>query len=361
MARLPIEILDLSRRNARLLSQTVTLINERQDQFLFSVLDEAKAFDLHFAVRNDTEINKFIPSLNQRKAEWRGYHPFLLCFFDSAISLGNDRNLFSVDLAQRGFAAITTHNVLDILIPPDKIAAYVVFQLAFFALKFSGGDIDFHEEDRGCIFDYREKKIGIVKCISAPHICDDCKTKLQENGGCVSPTQLSSVYAMLETASELIAEQKKAEPIRRKKIFIGSSVEGLGIARAIQSELDHEYSVEVWNQSEVFGLGTATLEALEEAVKSYDFGIFVFTPDDQITMRDKLAPVVRDNVIFETGLFVGKLGRYRSFVVRPRKLSMQIPTDLNGIIVADYDPAQLNLAAAVGAPCTKIRSAIGKV
>lgn len=116
--------------------------------------------------------------------------------------------------------------------------------------------------------------------------------------------------------------------------------------------------MEIWNQSQVFGLGTSTLEALEVAVDEYDFGVFVFTPDDKRTMRGKNNLVARDNVIFESGLFIGKLGRYRSFIVKPRGILIQMPSDLNGITVADYDPTKTNLAGAVGAACTKLRAAM---
>jgi predicted nucleotide-binding protein len=49
--------------------------------------------------------------------------------------------------------------------------------------------------------------------------------------------------------------------------------------------LQYEFEVEIWNQGTIFGLGTAALEALESAVLVYDFGIFVFTPDDEAHVR----------------------------------------------------------------------------
>ena len=40
---------------------------------------------------------------------------------------------------------------------------------------------------------------------------------------------------------------------------------------------------------------------------------------------------------------------------------MQVPSDLNGITVADYDPTKSSIGAAVGAACSKLRTAISKV
>jgi len=360
MARMPIEILDLRRERTSLLLSAIGLANDAQDQYHFSVLDDAKSYDLLFSVHDDTDIHTFIPRLWKRKLEWRGFHPFLLCLFDTAINIDDTHNLFSVDMADQGFAAVTVHNVETVLIPFEQMTSYLVFQLAFFALKFSGCNLPFHDEDRGCLFDYREEKQGIVDAIQKGYICDQCRKKLQARQGSVSSIQLTAIFSLLEVASKIIRGLRNipADTERKVKIFIGSSVEGLEVARAIQSELEHDSDVEIWNQSDVFVLGSATLEALELAVESYDFSIFVFTPDDQITMRNKTQPVARDNVIFEAGLFIGKLGRRRSFIVRPRGILMQVPSDLDGITVADYDRSKANVTAAVGAACTRIRAAI---
>ena len=90
----------------------------------------------------------------------------------------------------------------------------------------------------------------------------------------------------------------------------------------------------------------------------YDFGIFVFSPDDRIQKRGDEASVPRDNVIFEAGLFIGKLTRFRSFIICPREVDIQLPTDLRGLTVATYDPTSVNMDAAVGPACRQIRIAI---
>jgi len=130
------------------------------------------------------------------------------------------------------------------------------------------------------------------------------------------------------------------------------------VARKLQASLAGDYAVEIWNQGTVFWLGTATLEALEEAVDQYDYGVFVFTPDDELLTRGNAKPVARDNVVFEMGLFAGRLGRRRAFAVSPHEDRVSLPSDLAGITVASYDPEARNLAAAVEPACEKIRDAI---
>jgi hypothetical protein len=263
MAQMPIEVLDLRSSRTDLLSNAITLANRAQDQYHFYLLDVSKSYDLLFFVHKETDIRKFIPRLIEQKREWRGFHPFLLCVFDAAISLDGTGNLFSVDIASAGIAAVTVHNVDTVLIPSDQMPAYVIFQLAFFALKFSGCDIDFHEEDRGCLFDYRRDKRGIVEGIRNGHICDQCKSELQKKNGGVSSVQLTAVFALLAVASEIIQGLHMTTTKRKERIFIGSSVEGLEVARAIQRELEHDSEVEIWSHSDVFVLGSSTLEALE--------------------------------------------------------------------------------------------------
>jgi predicted nucleotide-binding protein len=146
----------------------------------------------------------------------------------------------------------------------------------------------------------------------------------------------------------------------KPRIFVGSSVEGLNVARAIQKELNYDYHIELWNQSSVFRLGTATLEALEAALDAYDYAIFVFTPDDLMIKRDSQAHVVRDNVIFEAGLFIGRKGRFNAFVVHPSDISIQLPSDFHGITAAKYEAEAPNLVASVGAACSEIRAAIAQ-
>ena len=155
-----------------------------------------------------------------------------------------------------------------------------------------------------------------------------------------------------------IADSCKSQMDSKSRIFIGSSSEGLSIARKMQASLSEQFVVEIWNQSTVFGLGTHTLEALENAVKEYEFGIFVFSPDDELVSRGEKKNVARDNVIFELGLFIGKLGRKRAYIIKPIGSAIVLPTDLAAVTTATYDPANTNLAAALEPACEMIRGAV---
>jgi hypothetical protein len=145
----------------------------------------------------------------------------------------------------------------------------------------------------------------------------------------------------------------------KPSIFIGSSSEGLDIARAIEFQLKDVGEITIWNAG-VFGLGLGTLESLVNALDRFDFAILALTPDDFIVSRDVPSSSPRDNVMFELGLFMGRLGRSRTFIVHDVNSKLKIPSDLAGVTSATFDGERQdkNLIAAVGPACTLIRNSI---
>jgi len=148
-------------------------------------------------------------------------------------------------------------------------------------------------------------------------------------------------------------------------LFVASSAESVRLAHALQMGLTHAADVTVWDQG-VFSLGAVTIDALAETVDQSDFGVFVFSPDDLVRLRNQETPAVRDNVLFEFGLFISKLGRKRVFMVLPDNLPspIHLPTDLLGLTGTKYDSRKLtsdgNIQAVFGPPCFEIESAIKK-
>ncbi|MBZ6067493.1 nucleotide-binding protein [Aeromonas schubertii] len=152
---------------------------------------------------------------------------------------------------------------------------------------------------------------------------------------------------------------KKNKP----KLFIGSSVEGLEIAYAIQSELEHDSEPTVWSQG-VFNLTQSTLSDLLSALDTFDAAIFVMSPDDVVKMRGQEQTVTRDNVLFELGMFIGRLGPEKTFMVKPRNSQdFHVPTDLLGLTPGVYDNERSdgNLQAALGPFCFQVRKQLAQM
>ena len=137
-------------------------------------------------------------------------------------------------------------------------------------------------------------------------------------------------------------------------VFIGSSSEGLQTARRVAAQLEPFCQVRIWT-GDVFRPGQVFLESLVESAKECHFGVFVFTPDDLLTIRGSKKHSVRDNVLFECGLFIGLLGTKRSFFLIPEDRTLHIPTDLLGVGAARYKTYG---SKGVRLACVQLRGAI---
>lgn len=123
---------------------------------------------------------------------------------------------------------------------------------------------------------------------------------------------------------------------RKPEIFIGSSGEALGLAKAIKFNLRKIANCEVWDNA--FHIGDILLDQLIEKTQKVDYAIFVFHPSDIVISKNQLNETVRDNVVFETGLFMSKIGRKNVFIALPeRHKDIKILTDLDGFMMSHYE------------------------
>lgn len=108
------------------------------------------------------------------------------------------------------------------------------------------------------------------------------------------------------------------------------------MCRAVQMELRDDFDVQNWKQG-VFKLSRDVLDSLLDVLDRSDAGIFILRGDDLTTSRGASTPSVRDNVILELGMFIGRLGRDRTFMLTPKGDRPELPSDLDGITTADYE------------------------
>ncbi len=146
------------------------------------------------------------------------------------------------------------------------------------------------------------------------------------------------------------------------RLFIGSSSEHLDYAESVQLNLSHVKNLDVicWSQN-TFRISHYPLDDLLTQLEHMSFGVFILAPDDYVKIRDDNYYCVRDNVIFEMGMFFGALGRERTFFMAPEDIhnSYHIPSDLDGINYAKYTVSNPNEKdAAVGPACTQIKRMI---
>lgn len=120
-----------------------------------------------------------------------------------------------------------------------------------------------------------------------------------------------------------------------KKIFFGSStaaIDEMYNVSKIVGKLEG-YKTKIWENC--FGLAGRTVDSLIKVAKEVDGAIFIFSDDDEMLADDSKKNIVRDNVLFEYGLFMGLLGKEK--VTFMRKEKVKVPSDLNGITYGNLD------------------------
>ncbi len=127
--------------------------------------------------------------------------------------------------------------------------------------------------------------------------------------------------------------------MKRGKLFIGCSSEELELAEAAKSILEDEFDVTIWNEkvwdTSVFKLNSNFLSDLLIASLQFDFGIILGTKDDKVLVRGKEVLQPRDNILFELGLFTGRLGTSRCAFLIDKEIKLL--SDFNGLTLAQFD------------------------
>ena len=130
--------------------------------------------------------------------------------------------------------------------------------------------------------------------------------------------------------------------------------------RGLQKELGDQAEVQPWTRA--FTLSATYIESLEAAVEQADFAVLVLSPDDVTTSRKRKSLAPRDNVIFELGLFMGRLGRERCYMVRQDKSQLKLPSDLLGVKSASFKASRNGNWTVVLEPvCTLLAERIARL
>lgn len=120
----------------------------------------------------------------------------------------------------------------------------------------------------------------------------------------------------------------------KPRIFIGSSSEGLAIAQQIKEYFSRDFECYLWSD-DIFKYNDNYLETLMKEASLFDFGFMVCTSDDWTVSRGREYDTARDNVIFEYGLFLGRLGRKKAYIIHDK--AIKLPSDLHGITLASFE------------------------
>lgn len=140
---------------------------------------------------------------------------------------------------------------------------------------------------------------------------------------------------------ELLEEENpartgKKRPAVAQRVFI---VHGHDDAARLQVETTlHKLGFDPVVLSEATSGGKTIIEKFESHSADVGYAIVILTPDDEANSRrqpETRSFRARQNVVFELGYFVAKLGR--SHVCTLSKEGVEIPTDLHGVVYVPMD------------------------
>ena len=143
----------------------------------------------------------------------------------------------------------------------------------------------------------------------------------------------------------------KVREARTMEIFMGSSSEAMEYMEKIAVQLENlQVKPLLWNATGkgIFIPGVKTIDSLIAIAERVDAAVFIFNADDR-TWNNKSAlestDAVRDNVLFEYGLFMGKLGKNKVCFIC--KGNPKVASDLKGITYINGDEGEYNVKAKI--------------
>lgn len=148
------------------------------------------------------------------------------------------------------------------------------------------------------------------------------------------------IISEIKTTDKVVPITKSKED-KTMEIFMGSSSEAAEYMEKIAIQLeDLKTKPLLWNATGegIFIAGTSTIDSLIAISKRVDAAVFIFNADDKmwndisaLESTDK----VRDNVLFEYGLFMGELGKDKVCFIC--KGNPKVASDLKGITYINGD------------------------
>ena len=139
--------------------------------------------------------------------------------------------------------------------------------------------------------------------------------------------------------------------------FIGSSKESINVARQLSRLLEPSLDCQIWDEG-FFSLNESTFDALLRKAALYDAGIILLTKDDTSLIRGKKNLIPRDNTIFEAGLFYGRLGKGRTFLVVEE--DVKLPSDITGITILYFKKRKSRGQDSINLIASNLSKAIGE-
>jgi hypothetical protein len=144
----------------------------------------------------------------------------------------------------------------------------------------------------------------------------------------------------------------------KPRLLVGSQASDRAIATAVKAGLEEIAEVTLWCRG-TFDPDGGAADGMLDASRIFDFAAFVLTPDDLAPKRAAKRPDPNDHVILPLGMFLGALGRQRTFIICSTDALVALPSDLRGVVAATYPPPRTQGAPpAVACACAIIKEQV---
>jgi predicted nucleotide-binding protein len=123
----------------------------------------------------------------------------------------------------------------------------------------------------------------------------------------------------------------------RARVFLAYASEDGDVALAVKGAIENYAKIKAKGKVLVIPwevnneLTRSILDNVRDAMKEREFGVFIYSPVDG---------KARDNVVFESSLFIGMKGVDRAIILLPENRKVA-PSDLDGILGLNYPYSEL--------------------
>lgn len=147
--------------------------------------------------------------------------------------------------------------------------------------------------------------------------------------------------------------------------IVFSSGKAHSIAEAVKENLEMRgYFADTWKENFFDENNTAALHTFLKKLLCFDFAVLVLGDDDVRldTTNGNPTPVPRDNVIFELGAAMARMGTKKTFLLTPIEPHVTLPSYFKGIDPLIYElRADGNHVAGTGTACTHIHNRLARL
>lgn len=281
MSKIPIEILNYSIDFNKQIAESVLISNKLQDSIQFEVLDDIDQSLFESLQEEDVYASELFDEMEECRIRIGGHHPYILLMTDKPV-YDEYINLFGASREESGVGVVTTNSVADIIVPEDKMIAYIIYYFTRYTLNYLNPKHPNHKETRGCLYDSKISKLDILKSMKSDAFCKECQARLLTSDSKITIKILTDVNTLLGKTGEILNDVNVPETNKdRTKIFICYSHRDVQWKERLLvhlKPLKQLCDIDIWSDDQIRPGDEWFIEIRNAMIKSR-IGILMISPD----------------------------------------------------------------------------------